>query len=87
MAQVTTYRLTKPEIEAMLQQAAQQGVREALTRIGLSDDNAPHDVRELRQLIDGWRDIKSTAVKKLVRWAILGIIGILSVGAYVTLGK
>ena len=52
MAEVTTYRLSKPEIEAMLQQAAQQGAREALTRIGLSDDNAPHDVRELRQLID-----------------------------------
>jgi len=87
MAEVTTYRLSKPEIEAMLQKAAQQGAREALTRIGLSDDNAPHDVRELRQLIDGWRDIKSTAVKTLVRWAILGILGILSVGAYVTLGK
>jgi 2-iminoacetate synthase ThiH len=87
MAEVTTYRLTKSEIEAMLHQAAQQGAREALTRIGLSDDNAPHDVRELRQLIDGWRDIKSTAVKTLVRWAILGILGILSVGAYVTLGK
>jgi 2-iminoacetate synthase ThiH len=87
MAQVTTYRLTKSEIEAMLQQAAQQGAREALTRIGLSDDNAPHDVRELRQLIDGWRDIKSTALKTIVRWCILGILGILSVGAYVTLGK
>ena len=87
MAEVTTYRLTKTEIEAMLQQAAQQGAKEALSRIGLSDDDAPHDVRELRQLIDGWRDVKSTAIKTLVRWAILGILGILSVGAYVTLGK
>ena len=87
MAQVTTYRLTKTEIEAMLQQAAQQGAREALARIGLSDDDAPHDVRELRQLIDGWRDVKSTALKTIVRWCILAILGILSVGAYVTLGK
>ena len=87
MAQVTTYRLTKSEIEELLQQAAQQGAKEALSRIGLSDDDAPHDVRELRQLIDGWRDVKSTAIKTLVRWAILGILGILSVGAYVTLGK
>jgi len=87
MAEDTTYRWHKPQIEAMLQQAAQQGAREALARTGVSDDDAPHDVRELRQLIDGWRDVKSTALKTIVRWCILAILGILSVGAYVTLGK
>lgn len=87
MGQVTTYRLTKSEIEAMLQRAAQEGAKEALTRIGLSDDTAANDVRDLRQLIDGWRDIKSTALKTVVRWCIVCILGILSVGAYVTLGK
>ena len=87
MAVVKTYRLTKPEIEALLQQAAQEGAREALTRIGLSDDTAANDVRDLRQLIDGWRDIKSTALKTVVRWCIVAILGVMSVGAYVTLGK
>jgi len=87
MAVIKTYRLTKPEIETLLQQAAQEGAREALTRIGLSDDTAANDVRDLRQLIDGWRDIKSTALKTVVRWCIVAILGILSVGAYVTLGK
>ena len=87
MAVVKTYRLTKPEIEALLQQAAQEGAREALTRIGLSDDTAANDVRDLRQLIDGWRDIKSTALKTVVRWCIVAILGVLSVGAYVTLSK
>tara|TARA_R110000823_G_scaffold14939_10_gene49014 strand:- start:2152 stop:2412 length:261 start_codon:yes stop_codon:yes gene_type:complete len=83
MAEVTTYRLSKPEIEAMLQQAAQQGAREALTRIGLSDDNAPHDVRELRQLIDGWREVKSTVFKAVVKWCVIALLGALTVGAYV----
>jgi len=87
MSVIKTYRLTKPEIETLLQQAAQEGAREALTRIGLSDDTAANDVRDLRQLIDGWRDIKSTALKTVVRWCIVCILGILSVGAYVTLGK
>ena len=87
MAVVKTYRLTKAEINTLLQQAAQEGAKEALCRIGLSDETAANDVRELRQLIDGWRDIKSTALKTVVRWCIVAILGVMSVGAYVTLGR
>jgi len=74
--------LSQAELEVLLQQAAKRGAQEALSKLGLHDDEAGHDIRELRQLIDSWREVKLTATKTLVKWLMMGIIGIISLGAY-----
>jgi len=69
--------ISKAELILMVNEAAEHGAKKALRDIGLHDDNAIHDVRELRTLLDSWRDtkrsIKSTIVKALTV-AILGFI-------------
>ena len=49
--------------------------------------DAAKDIHDLRQLIDGWRDIKSTAVKTMVRWVVLCLLGCISIGVYMSLNK
>ncbi len=49
------------ELEAMIQRAAEAGAKKALRDVGLQDDDAVHDMREIRDLLDSWRSAKRTA--------------------------
>lgn len=80
--------LTDKQLEAMLERSAELGAQKALAKVGLSDDlDAAKDIHDLRQLIDGWRDIKSTAVKTMVRWVVLALLGCISIGVYMSISK
>ena len=80
--------LTDKQLEAMLERSAELGAQKALSKVGLFDDlDAAKDIHDLRQLIDGWRDIKSTAIKTMVRWVVLALLGCISIGVYMSINK
>ena len=80
--------LTDEQLEAMLERSAEIGAQRALAKVGLSDDpGTAKDIHDLRQLIDGWRDVKSTAVKTMVRWVVLCLLGCISIGVYMSINK
>jgi hypothetical protein len=64
-----TPQLTKSEIEALIERAAAEGARQALREVGLHDDAAAGDVRDLRSLLDAWRDARRTAWRAAVKTA------------------
>jgi len=74
--------MTKLELEQLVERSARRGAKEALASIGLHDEDAGKDIRDLRQLIDGWRDVKKSVVTTTVKWFVLVILGIISVGAW-----
>jgi hypothetical protein len=45
-------KLTHEELEAMLDRAARRGAKEALTSIGLLDEDAHRDITEMRSLLE-----------------------------------
>lgn len=59
--------ITPEELEAMLDRAAKKGATEALRSLGLQDEDAANDIRDMRGLLDAWRLTKksmwSTTVK------------------------
>ena len=59
--------VTPEELEAMLDRAAKKGATEALRSLGLQDEDAANDIRDMRGLLDAWRLTKksmwSTTVK------------------------
>ena len=55
--------ITRSELKALILEAAEKGSDRALSRIGLHDENAVHDVKELRDLLEGWRQTKSSVWK------------------------
>lgn len=73
-------------LRALIEEAAEAGATRALTRIGLSDDRAGADIVELRQLIQGWRDAKRSALSAVVTWAVRSAIAALLVGLALKLG-
>ena len=74
--------MTEKEMEAMIEKAAVAGARTALREVGLSDDDANSDVRELRNLLDSFRSAKRTVGKTIVQAITTIFLGALIAGAY-----
>ena len=73
-------------LRALIEEATEAGATRALGHLGLHDDRAGSDIVELRQLIQGWRDAKRSAVSAMVTWAVRSLIAALLIGIAVKLG-
>lgn len=73
-------------LRALIEEATEAGATRALNRIGLSDDRAGSDILELRQLIQGWRDAKRSAVSATLTWIVRSAVAALLVAIAVKLG-
>lgn len=66
--------LTRDELNILVKEAAREGARQALAEVGLHDDTAPNDVRELRNLIDSWRSAKKTIGSTVLKMATSAVL-------------
>ena len=78
--------MEQSEIEVIIQAAAQRGAKQALKDIGLSDQEAYDDVRELRGLLDSWRATKQTIGHTIARMLTTAIVTALAVGIFMSYG-
>lgn len=69
----------------LIEEAAEVGARRALARVGLQDDDAIHDVRELRNLLDSWRQTKVTIGQTITKAITTFILGALAAGLAIKL--
>lgn len=74
--------MTQQEIDALLDAAAERGAKRALERLGLHDEDAGNDIRDLRNLIESWRSARSTVLKTVTQWITLGVLGAIALGAW-----
>lgn len=77
--------LSADQLAEMLARAAHAGAQQALKEIGLADTGAGADVRELRGLLESWRQFKRAAVRTfwqvIARWTLRVLIAVLCYGA------
>ena len=78
--------MTDAELELLIDRAAKKGAREALRDIGLYDDDARDDVREIRSLLEAWRDTKRTVGQTITRFFTMALLALLAAGAYMEFG-
>ena len=67
--------VTPEELEAMLDRAAKKGAAEDLRSLGLQDESAANDIRDMRRLIDAWRMTKKSIWATTVK---LGTVAVLT---------
>lgn len=72
--------MTRDMIARLLEEASELGAQRALARMGLDDPHARTDLSELRQLLQAWRDAKTSAWKAAVAWIVRGALALLLVG-------
>jgi hypothetical protein len=70
------------ELADLLDQAAEKGARRALEHVGLHDQHAGRDIQDLRTLIEGWRQAKSTVLSTIAKYVTIGLLGLLAAGFY-----
>ncbi|PAX07002.1 DUF6127 family protein [Sphingomonas lenta] len=73
-------------LRAIAEEAGELGATRALTRLGLSDEGAEEDVRELRDLLRSWREAKRSAWRGLWGWFVRVVSTVLLAGMAVELG-
>lgn len=75
-------RRSDEEIEAIIQRAAKAAAKEALRDVGLQDDNAIHDVKELRDLLDSWREIRKSVAHTVIKIITMAVLSALVAGVW-----
>lgn len=79
--------LTPEQLEAMLDRAAKKGAKQALRDLGLSDIDAANDIKELRSLLDSWRDTKKSIWKTLVQLGTVAVLTFIATAVWMQVGK
>jgi len=78
--------MTEQEIEVLIDRAAREGAKQALRNIGLSDEEAYDDVKELRSLLETWRDTKKTVGQTIARLFTTALLAALATGVWMNWG-
>jgi hypothetical protein len=73
--------LRKDDFEELLDCAAERGAERCLAHLGLENGSAARDIRELRDLLDAWRDARRTAWQTFIKVLTTGLLAALLVGA------
>jgi len=80
-----TLLLRREDFEDLLDRAAERGAERCLAHLGLENGHAAKDIRELRDLLEAWRDARRTAWQTAVKVITTGILAALLVGAAIKL--
>ena len=73
-------------LRAIVEEASALATDRALERLGLGDPGAEGDLVELRELLQAWRDAKTSAWRAFIDWMIRGVLALLLIGIAVRLG-
>jgi hypothetical protein len=79
-------KMTLAELQEMLDKAAEAGAKRALHDLGLHDDLAGADMRELRGLLDAWRNAKKAAWSTLIKNVTTALLLALAAGVWIKTG-
>ncbi len=77
--------LRPDDLDELLTRAAERGAERCLAHLGLENGHAARDIRELRDLLEAWRDARRTAWQTIIKVATTGVLAILLVGAAIKL--
>ena len=80
-----TLRFRPEDFDDLLDRAAERGAERCLAHLGLENGGAARDIRDLRGLLEAWRDARKTAWQTTIKLTTTGILAILLVGAAIKL--
>ena len=78
--------ILRPEdLDDLLTKAAERGAERCLAHLGLENGHAARDIRELRDLLEAWREARHTAWQTIIKVATTGLLAVILVGAAIKL--
>ena len=77
--------LRREDFDDLLDRAAERGAERCLAHLGLENGHAARDIRELRDLLEAWREARHTAWQTIIKVATTGLLAVILVGAAIKL--
>ena len=77
--------LRPDDLDELLTRAAEKGAERALAALGLENGHAAKDIRDLRGLIEAWRQARQTAWQTFIKLLTTGVLVALMVGTSIKL--
>ncbi len=77
--------LRPDDLDELLTRAAEKGAERALAALGLESGHAAKDIRDLRGLIEAWRQARQTAWQTFIKLLTTGVLVALMVGTSIKL--
>jgi len=73
-------------LRAIVEETSELAADRILERLGLDDAEAENDLGELRELLQAWRDAKTSAWRAFVEWVIRAVLALLLIGIAFRIG-
>lgn len=77
--------MSPEELEAMLDRAAKKGAAEALRSLGLQDEDAAGDIRDMRGLLEAWRMTKKSIWSTTVKMGTVAVLSFIAAAMWMSL--
>ncbi|HMY41063.1 MAG TPA: DUF6127 family protein, partial [Marinagarivorans sp.] len=77
----TPLYLRPDDLDDLLTRAAERGAERVLAHLGLENGHAARDIRDLRDLVEAWREARHTAWQTFIKILTTSILMALILGA------
>ena len=84
---MTHVTLIPDELEAMLDRAAKRGAKLVLRELGLHDESASIDIREIRSLLDTWRQTRQSIWNTFIKITTIAVFTFIGMAIWMKLGN
>lgn len=74
--------MDEERLRRVVQEAVREEINHAFREVGLHDDDAPADVRDLRGLLRTYKQAQSTVLKTILTFITLAFLGLVSFGTF-----
>jgi hypothetical protein len=84
---VSDIKLTTEELEEMLDRSAKRGAKLVLRELGLHDETAAVDIREIRGLLDTWRQTRLSIWNTFVKITTIAVFTFIGAAIWMKIGN
>jgi hypothetical protein len=84
---VSEIKLTTEELEEMLDRSAKRGAKLVLRELGLHDETAAVDIREIRSLLDTWRQTRQSIWNTFVKITTIAVFTFIGAAIWMKIGN
>jgi hypothetical protein len=80
-------KLTTEELEEMLDRSAKRGAKLVLRELGLQDETAAVDIREIRSLLDTWRQTRLSIWNTFIKITTIAVFTFIGAAIWMKIGN
>lgn len=75
--------MTEEQLKKIVKEAYAEGAKQLRKNLGLDDEDAAEDIKDLRSILQAYRTAKNVAWQTIIKYMTVAVITALMAGAYI----